>query len=141
MTATAQYTISAHLDQLKELIKKLERYKKMIDKKRFLSDQMAQDALLRALEQVTEAVLTVATMLIAEFGFRKAQTKEDVFIILAEETVYPKKFAEDIKGLGGFRNILVHDYLDLDLDLVYKNLSEGLPVFKKFARYTAKYLS
>lgn len=139
MTA-AQYTISTHLDHLKEFIKKLERYKVMIDKKRFLTDQMAQDAILKNLEQISEAIITISTMLIAQCGFRKAQDNEDLFVILAEEKIYPKSFAEEIKGLGGFRNILVHDYISINLDLVYQNLKSGLPIFKKFAKYIARFL-
>ena len=140
MTA-AQYTLATHLDHLKQFIKKLEHYQEMVDKKRFLSDQMAQDAILKALEQITEATITIATMIIAQCGFRKAENNEELFVILAEEKIYPRKFAEQLKGIGGFRNILVHDYININLELVYRNLQKGLPLFKKFARYIARFLA
>lgn len=139
MTA-AQYTFVAHLEHLKQFIKKLELYQNMVDKKRFLTDPMAQDAILKALEQVTEAMITIATMMIAQHGFRKAESNEDLFAILAEAKVYPVAFGERLKGLGGFRNILVHDYININLGLVYKNLKRGLPLFKTFARYIAKFI-
>lgn len=139
MTA-AQYTLATHLDHLKEFIKKLENYKKMVDQKRFLTDQMAQDATLKTLEQIIEAMITIASMLIAHYGFRKAENNEEVFIILGEQKIYPKKFAERLQGIGGFRNILVHDYINLNLKLVYKNMQEGLPLFKAFARYIARFV-
>ena len=34
--------------------------------------------------------------------------------------VLSKEFAEKIKGMAGFRNILVHDYIKLDLFLLKK---------------------
>lgn len=139
MTA-AHYTLSTHLDHLKEFIKKLETYQKIVDQKRFLTEQMAQDAILKTLEQICEAILTLATMLVAQYGLRKGESDEDLFEILAKEKVYPKKFAEELKGLSGFRNILVHDYISIDLKLVYKNLKKGLPIFKKFARYIAGFI-
>ena len=139
MTA-ARYTIVTHLEHLKQFIKKLEKYQEMVDKNQFLTNQMAQDAILKTLEQIAEAIITITTMVIAQHGFRKSENNEDLFVILAEEKIYPAEFAERIKGLGGFRNILVHDYINLNLELVYKNLQKGLPVFKKFARYIAGFV-
>ena len=138
MTA-AHYTLSTHLAHLKQFIQKLERYQKMVDRKSFLTDQMAQDAILKALEQVLEAIVTIATMLVAQHGFRKPENGDELFMILAEEKVYPRAFADHLKGLVGFRNILVHDYIGINLNLVYRNLKKGLLLFKKFARYVAKF--
>lgn len=139
MTA-ATYTISTHLDHLKEFIKKLEEYKEMVDKKRFLTDQMAQDAIIKTLEQIAESIINISTMLIAQFGFRKAENNEDLFTVLAEERIYPREFAEKIKGLGNFRNILVHNYIKINMDLVYENMEKGLPAFKSFAKFIAKFI-
>jgi uncharacterized protein with HEPN domain len=33
----------------------------------------------------------------------------------------------DWKGLAGFRNVLVHDYLGVDLELVYRAVQHDLP--------------
>jgi uncharacterized protein with HEPN domain len=37
----------------------------------------------------------------------------------------------DWPGLAGFRNVLVHDYLGVDLDLVYRAVEHDLPRLKK----------
>ena len=36
----------------------------------------------------------------------------------------------DWKGLAGFRNVLVHDYLGVDLELVYRAVEEDIPKLK-----------
>jgi uncharacterized protein with HEPN domain len=36
----------------------------------------------------------------------------------------------DWKGLAGFRNVLVHDYLGVDLDLVYRAVDQDVPKLK-----------
>jgi uncharacterized protein with HEPN domain len=36
----------------------------------------------------------------------------------------------DWKGLAGFRNVLVHDYLGVDLDLVYRAVEQDVPRLK-----------
>lgn len=38
--------------------------------------------------------------------------------------------AVDWKGLAGFRNVLVHDYLGVDLDLVYRAVEQDVPRLK-----------
>ncbi|MBN2372409.1 DUF86 domain-containing protein [bacterium] len=39
-----------------------------------------------------------------------------------------------IKGLGGFRNILIREYIAIDIDEEYQNFQEALDVFKEFGR-------
>ena len=48
MTA-AKYKIIVHLEQLGKLIKQAEKYQSMVDRKKFLTDQMSQDAISRNL--------------------------------------------------------------------------------------------
>jgi uncharacterized protein with HEPN domain len=36
----------------------------------------------------------------------------------------------DWKGLAGFRNVLVHDYLGVDLELVYRAVERDVPTLK-----------
>ena len=136
----AKFTIDVHLRHLKNLLKQAEKYKNMVDRKRFLTDQMAQDAICRALQSILEASLTIGDMIIAENDLRKPEKNDDIFDILAEGKVYPRSFAEELWGAGGFRNVLVHNYVDLNFNLVYDNLEKGIPTFKKYARYIAKYL-
>ena len=139
MTA-AKYKTSVHLEQLGKLIGQAEEYKSMVDRKRFLTDQMAQDAVSRNLQQVLEAMITVGEMIIAENNFRKPAEHNEVFDILGENKVYPKKFSDQLWKIGGFRSVLVHDYVSLDLNMVYDNLEKGIPIFKKYTRYIARFL-
>ena len=37
----------------------------------------------------------------------------------------------DWKGLAGFRNVLVHDYLGVDLELVYRAVEQDVPRLKR----------
>ena len=140
MTA-AKYNIRVHHKHLRDSVKKLERYKKMFDRKAFLSDEVARDAICKALEETLEIMLTIGNMIIAQNDFRKPDKNGDIFDILAEEKVYPRGIADKLWGAGGFRNILAHDYVALDLDLVYDYLEKGIPIFKEYARSTAKFVN
>jgi len=68
----------------------------------------------------------VGNHVISDQGFRKPDTYAEVFEILSENHVIPKKLHQEIEGMTAFRNILVHDYLRLDLDRIYQVLQQKL---------------
>ncbi len=54
--------------------------------------------------------------------------------------VLDREFARGFRNLAGFRNVLVHGYLDVDLDVLHRLLHEGLDDFQSFAARTEAYL-
>ena len=46
------------------------------------------------------------------------------------EGVKASRSSVDWKGLAGFRNVLVHDYLGVDLELVYRAIEQDVPNLK-----------
>ena len=60
---------------------------------------------------------------------------------LVEAGVLPRDFGENFRGIGGFRNVLVHGYLDVDLDLIVRMLSERLDDFEEFAGHVEGWLA
>jgi uncharacterized protein with HEPN domain len=56
---------------------------------------------------------------LAESGQRLSEAIKDT---------YPEV---DWKGLAGFRNVLVHDYLGVDLELVYRAVEQDVPRLKR----------
>jgi len=101
MTA-ARYNISVHYSCLKEAIKKLERYKKMADRKLFLSDEIMQDAICKAMEETLEIMLTIGNIIIAQSGLKKPDTNDDIFDILVEGQGISQKFCRRIMGSRRF---------------------------------------
>lgn len=54
--------------------------------------------------------------------------------------VLPSGFGESFRGIAGFRNVLVHGYLDVDPDLIVGMLSERLDDFEEFAGHVEGWL-
>ena len=89
-----------------ECIEKIEQYTGG-DHNRFLNDPMLQDAVLRVLQVMAESSQRLS-----------AETKS------AAEHI-------DWRGIAGFRNILVHDYLGgIDLNLIWQVIEQELPLLK-----------
>lgn len=52
----------------------------------------------------------------------------------------PAAYAGKIVGMAKFRNVLVHNYVDIDARLVYQNWQEHLDDFYRFSEYIKDYL-
>ncbi len=89
----------------------------------------------RARPQLAAEILldTGNHILSAHFG-ESARDYEDVITQLAAHTVIDEHSRTRLKGLGGFRNVLVHGYLELDPDRVADHLAKAPAAFSEFLR-------
>jgi uncharacterized protein YutE (UPF0331/DUF86 family) len=87
----------------------------------------------RGLIALANLVFDIADhILSAHFGIY-SDTYEETLRQLQNKGVISKDLYQKIKGLGGFRNILVHDYLKIDLTEVQRNLLKAFEVFPAFS--------
>ena len=61
------------------------------------------------------------------------ETYEASLQLLAESRLVSASLYEDLKGLGGLRNILVHGYLRIDPEQLRQSLEKMLCVLPRFA--------
>lgn len=92
------------------------------------------------LQLCAQNVLDVATHLAASAG-RDVPDYGAAVDHLAELGILPADFAGRLRTLAGFRNVLVHGYLSVDIGIVHRLLNERLEDFAEFARRVNDYLS
>jgi uncharacterized protein YutE (UPF0331/DUF86 family) len=98
-------------------------------------------ALERGLQIGAEVLLDVGDhVLSARFG-ASAADYEDILGQLGRRGVIDGDLAARLRGLGGFRNILVRGYLDLDPAQVREHLSHAPEDFDAFARALRAWLT
>jgi uncharacterized protein YutE (UPF0331/DUF86 family) len=87
----------------------------------------------RGLHLAAEIVFDIGNhILSAHFGVSAADY-EDILVQLARREVIPASLLARLKGLGGFRNILVHGYLRVDPKRVQEFLRAAPAQFSEFA--------
>jgi uncharacterized protein YutE (UPF0331/DUF86 family) len=136
---TAEFNgIERRLDELNERLARLEPLKnKPLEE--FLQDAYLRDIVERNLEVAAQACIDICHRLIALGSARKPVDYYEAFLIVGEMGVLPGDFARRLASLAGFRNILVHEYLRLDWDLVYQNL-QRLDDLRRFREYVLSWL-
>lgn len=97
-------------------------------------------AIEHGLQLSAQAALDVATHLASALGF-DPMTYASAIDCLVEAKVLPASFGDRFRRIAGFRNVLVHGYLDVDLELVTQILSVQLDDFEEFARHVERWFS
>jgi uncharacterized protein YutE (UPF0331/DUF86 family) len=103
----------------------------------YLDDDNIQTIVERKLQLAIQVCMDVANYLIGQLGIAAPEVPENVFQALGRESIIDKELAAHMAGMVRFRNILVHDYLEIDASIVYRNLSQELSDFDEFARQIA----
>jgi uncharacterized protein YutE (UPF0331/DUF86 family) len=129
-----------------ERLKKLAEYLEFLDAKKalsfaeYLKDRETQLAVERALQLAIQIVVDIATHILTTTSNKTPQDYSDAVVKLAEIGVIPAAYAGKIMAMPKFRNILVHEYIDINPQRVYENMQDHLNDFVLFARYINEWL-
>lgn len=125
--------VAARLEKLRSYLQVLQQVQQY-DLERFKRDPFIHGTAERYLHLAIECLLDIGNHLIADRRLRKPQTYGEVFEVLAEAGVIPAELQKELAGMAAFRNVLVHDYLELDRERVYGLLREKLDILEGLAR-------
>jgi uncharacterized protein YutE (UPF0331/DUF86 family) len=85
----------------------------------------------RNLEVASQCVIDICHRLISLEKGRKPGDYYEAILLMGELNILPSEFARNLAPIAGFRNILVHQYISVNWDIVYRNLKQ-IDDLKKF---------
>jgi uncharacterized protein YutE (UPF0331/DUF86 family) len=94
----------------------------------------------RYLHLACECVLDITQHLISDQGYRQSDNYKDAIEVLEEEGLLAPDLAERLKRWMGFRNVLVHLYLEIDHGKSYDAIRDDLDDLEEFARAMTRLL-
>jgi uncharacterized protein YutE (UPF0331/DUF86 family) len=86
----------------------------------------------RGLQLAAETVFDIGNHILSGYFQVAPQDYESVLDSLLEKKVISQGLRKKFKGLGGFRNILVHEYISIDRAKLFHELKRGLGDFDTF---------
>lgn len=109
-----------------------------------IGDDIKLAAVERILERIVMRAVDINEHLVSELATGEERASRlsyrDTFLMLADYGVCPKDFAERIAGSAGLRNILVHDYNDVDHRIVHASIRTCLRDYHRYAECIASFL-
>lgn len=112
-----------------------------IDKTKFLTDHRIATSTERDLEIVIQACLDIADHLIAKLGLElPKKDRKETFSILARNKIISHGLVSKLTAMAGQRNILIHEYLEVEREKIYQTINEDLSDIVKFVQAIQKYL-
>ncbi len=130
--------VEQRLMKLEQAVRKLREISKQ-PWEEYQSNEGLRDRAERNLQVAAQACIDIANHIIADKGYRTPKGYADSFNVLSEEGIIPNILSDKMKMVAGFRNILVHDYLEIDNKIVYQSLKH-LDDFGEFAKQVYKLL-
>lgn len=105
-------------------------------------DKMEYAATERLLERIITRAIDINKHLIANLGkgSESVKTYEETFLALAKLQVYDEKFAKQIAPSAGLRNILVHEYDEIEVSQVYQSRLDALSQYAKYCKQILEFL-
>ena len=135
MVRVVEDKIISKFQKLDEYLANLSQLKKEIkNEKNFLEDFHLYGLAERYLQLSCQVILDVIDLLVIERGFKKPENRQEAISLLYSHKVVSENMASKLQGISGFRNILVHEYGEVDRKKVYEvlqNQIEDLEDFKK----------
>lgn len=113
------------IEALLEYLVRVDRFKEM-DRERFTAEPDTHHLAERYLQLAVEAALDIAHHIIADRGYGVPETYREAFTMLCKHAVVPAPLAARLSWWAGFRDVLVHTYLELDHGLAWDAIQGDL---------------
>lgn len=99
-----------------------------------LSDFTKQDSIILNIQRACEASIDLAMHIVSERKLGVPKASREAFKLLQEADLIEASLAKTLMNMVGFRNIAVHDYQSLELDILQAILEKHIDDFKDFTK-------
>lgn len=100
--------------------------------KKLSNNYLKQDSIILNLLRACEAAIDMAARMIRIRHLGIPQSSRDMFVLLEKANIIPNELSNRLQAMVGFRNIAIHDYTNIDLDIVKNIIEKRLDDFFKF---------
>jgi len=121
------------ISSARKYLKLLERYK-TYSQEEIEGNIDIRGAVERYLYLAIQAAIDLAEAFIAHKELRKPSTLSECFYILNENKTIPDELTQKLVKMTGFRNVVAHDYENINYEIVYDILQNRLANIEEFIK-------
>jgi uncharacterized protein YutE (UPF0331/DUF86 family) len=93
-----------------------------------------QDSVILNLERASQATIDIATHIVKTRNLGLPNRSRELFDLLFDADIIGSKTCKNMQGMVGFRNIAVHDYQNLNIEIVMAIVEKNLGDFEAFIK-------
>ena len=129
--------VSRKLEQIERYHSELQKKQQELTRDDLFTNTTEQRAVERMFENVIQACSDLAKHIAAQDFEDSNETAANAIRVLCKENIIDSRTMQTLVSAIGFRNILAHEYGNVDYAEVYHNLQSGLDVFNDFSQQIA----
>lgn len=93
-----------------------------------------QDAVILNLQRACQTAIDLGTYLVTIKKLGVPQTTREVFELLHRAKIIDPHLSKNLQSMVGFRNLSVHQYSEVDMQIIHAILENHLDDFRKFIK-------
>lgn len=106
----------------------------------YKSDFYLKSSAERLIQLIVECATDINNHTVVETGNRPPEDYSVSFIRAADTGLISRELAEKLKGSAGMRNILVHEYMEIDDERVYNAIVLTLKEYKEYIKQVDEFI-
>lgn len=110
------------------------RAKRDVDLADFVRDIDRQESILFNLQMAVQNCIDMAVHIVSEEGVGVAGSANELFYLLEEHQLIVPELTEKMVRAVGFRNLVVHEYGKVDIEVVFRVCHENVSDLEEFAK-------
>ena len=131
--------IQALLQTLSEYTEDLRTYQQL-SYDEVVADRNYQSMIRYALQTAIQCVIDIANHLLIGGGLEQPSDSRSAILGLGRHGILLQDFAQELAGMSGLRNVIVHRYMTVDDELIYQFLQRCVTDFETFSQHIVDYL-
>ena len=105
-----------------------------------ITDRNYQSMIRYALQTAIQCVIDIANHLLIGGDLEQPSDSRSAILGLGRHGILPQDFAQELAGMSGLRNVIVHRYMTVNDELIYQFLQRCVTDFETFSQYIVDYL-
>ena len=118
---------------IERCIRQIRRYYSLDSEQPFEQDHLRQDAIAMNLQRAAELCIDIANLQVRKNKLGLPQDSRESFSLLQQAGLIGEELTGKLKAMVGFRNVLVHEYRELNLNIMIDIVENHLDDLLEFA--------
>lgn len=103
-----------------------------------IANQTKQDAIVLNLQRACETAIDLAMYVVSQRKLGVPQDSRDAFALLQTADILPADLTTRMQRMVGFRNVAIHEYTRLNLEIIQAIITKQLNDFRTFSSTIVK---